>query len=343
LNPREVVLDQIHHRDAERVPYTVGFEGDVAARLDAHFGSPGWRDRLVPYVVNVGVVDTMRKLPTETDGTVRDPFGTTWRVDRRPFHLERPALASPTLEGYVWPEPEAFHYDAEGIRASQAACAEWKDRAFITAWLGWTLFETSWAMRGFDNVLIDIAADPDFHEELLDRICAQFVSYVEFTCAMLPDADAIYFGDDWGDQRGVIVGPERWRKLYKPRYAALYDLAHRHGKIVISHCCGSIADIMPDVIEIGLDVLESVQPEARGMNPYELKRLYGDKITFWGCLGSQSTIPFGTPESVRREVGRLAAEMGRGGGFILAPAKALQPETPTENAAALVEALLSLN
>jgi uroporphyrinogen decarboxylase len=109
---------------------------------------------------------------------------------------------------------------------------------------------------------------------------------------------------------------------------------------VLSHCCGSIADIMPDVIEIGLDVYESVQPEARNNDPYELKRRYGDQIAFWGGLGSQSTIPFGTPGQIGAEVTRLCREMGRGGGYILAPAKALQPETPTENAAAVVEAFL---
>jgi uroporphyrinogen decarboxylase len=95
---------------------------------------------------------------------------------------------------------------------------------------------------------------------------------------------------------------------------------------------------MPDVIESGLDILESVQPEARGMNPYELKKQYGSDIVFWGGLGSQSTIQFGSPQEIKAEVKRLSAEMGKGGGYILAPAKSLQPGTPVENAAAVVEA-----
>ena len=106
----------------------------------------------------------------------------------------------------------------------------------------------------------------------------------------------------------------------------------------MSHSCGSVAEIIPDLIEIGLDVLESVQPEAAGMNPYALKRRWGDRIAFWGCLGSQSTIPRGTPAGIRAEVRRLKKEMGRGGGYILAPAKPLQPETPTANAVAVFEA-----
>jgi uroporphyrinogen decarboxylase len=95
---------------------------------------------------------------------------------------------------------------------------------------------------------------------------------------------------------------------------------------------------MPDIIEIGLDILESVQPEAKGNNPYELKSKYGDKIVFWGGLGSQSLIPFGTPEEISREVKKMCTEVGKNGGYILSCAKALQPETPIENAVALLDA-----
>lgn len=135
----------------------------------------------------------------------------------------------------------------------------------------------------------------------------------------------------------MILGPDRWRQFLKPRWAKIYEAVHRHGKIVMSHSRGSVVEIIPDLIEIGLDVLESCQPEAAGMDPYELKRKFGGQITFWGCLGSQSTIPMGAPESIRAEVARLKREMGKGGGYILAPAKPLQPETPVENAVALVE------
>jgi uroporphyrinogen decarboxylase len=124
----------------------------------------------------------------------------------------------------------------------------------------------------------------------------------------------------------------------KPRWARVYAAVHARGKKVISHCCGSIADIIPDAIEIGLDVLESVQPEAAGMNPYELKRKWGDRLVFWGGLGTQRTIAFAAPEAIRSEVAHLCREMGRGGGYILAPSKALQPGTPVENAAAVLEA-----
>ena len=193
-------------------------------------------------------------------------------------------------------------------------------------------------LGGFVNALLDIVAHPDFYEELIERLTDHQMEIVE-RLLTLP-VDGILFADDWSYMQGVLVGAERWRRIFKPRLARLYRRVHEAGKFMLAHCCGSIEEILPDLIEIGLDVYQSVQPEARNNSPYELKRKYGDRITFWGGLGSQSTIPFGTPDDIRAEVARLCREMGRGGGYVLCPAKPLQPETPTENAAAVVEAFL---
>ncbi|MHC4200284.1 MAG: uroporphyrinogen decarboxylase family protein [Planctomycetota bacterium] len=334
MKPRDFVLEQIHHRETRPVPYTLGIEGEVAEGLDEHYGGPSWRERLVPYIVGVGAVNTdpREELP---DGRTRDAYGAVWRTDLRPEHLETPPLAKPSFEGYDFPAPERFLGSPEGKERSRKACEE-KGDSFLLAGLGWGLFELSWKLRGFENALVDAVAEPDFYEEMLDRLTELYLAFVDYS-ADLP-VDAMMFGDDWGDQRGVILGPERWRKFIKPRWAKIYQAVHDCGKLTISHCCGSVEAIMPDIIEIGLDVLESVQPEAADMNPYELKKKWGDKITFWGCLGTQSTTHFGTPEGIRAEVGRLCREMGACGGYILSPAKPLQPGTPVENAAAALEA-----
>ena len=347
MTPREIVLAQIRHRETTPVPFTLGFEGDVADRLDAHYGGKSWRDRLTPYIVRCGGIPTMDKEPLSGTGVPpvlhgrdahatygRDKFGTLWRLDLRPFHLEVPAMQQPSFDGYAFPTADVFL--APGLKETVEQAKREHPGSFTLVNVPWGLWEHCWAIRGFENALMDCIAEPDFFEELLDRLTNLFLAHVA-QCAAVP-TDAIMFGDDWGDQRGVTVGPDRWRKFFKPRYAKIYDAVRAQGKLIISHCCGSVCDIMPDIIEIGLNVLESCQPEARGMNPYELKKRWGDKITFWGCLGSQSTIPFGTPADIRGEVRHLCKEMGRGGGFILAPAKSLQPETPTENAAAVVEA-----
>ena len=124
--------------------------------------------------------------------------------------------------------------------------------------------------------------------------------------------------------------------------ACLSSLRSSPSSFPTAVCFVRVSDIMADIVEIGLDVLESVQPEAAGMNPYELKGAWGDQITFWGGLGSQSTIPFSTPAEIREEIRHLRSEMGKGGGYILAPAKPLRPETPPENAVAVVEGFLEL-
>ncbi|HUT34378.1 MAG TPA: uroporphyrinogen decarboxylase family protein [Planctomycetota bacterium] len=329
---RDAILEQVNHHETHPVPFSLGFEGDVAERLDAHYGGPEWREKLLPYLAHASAVETW---PTEeiAPGRIRDAYGTVWRTDRRPWHLESPAIEKPSFDGYDFPEPQRFARSAEDLSAAREACREHADR-FRIAGIGWGLFERSWTIRGFENALTDAIAEPDFYAELLDRITDLYSTFVAET-VKLP-VDAVMFGDDWGDQRGVILGPRRWRDLLKPRWARLYEQVHAAGKLVISHCCGNVTDIMPDIIEIGLDVLESCQPEA--MDVYELKRTYGPNITFWGGLGTQRLTPFGTPEEIHREVTRLCTEMGRGGGYLLAPAKGLQPETPTENAVAVFEA-----
>ena len=330
---RDIILEQIHHKETRPVPFTLGFEGDVANRLDQYYGGTEWRKKLIPYMVSVGVVDTMMRRHID-EIHEQDPYGVIWRMDRRPWYLEKAPLEKPSLDGYKFPTPESF-FNPERKEQIRQYCENNKDK-FLIGGLGWGLFEISWSLRGFENIMMDSVVAPDFYEEMLDNIMNLYLAFVDYTTDL--PIDAIMFGDDWGDQRGIILGPELWRKFLKPRWAKIYDAVHTKGKFVISHCCGSMVDVMPDVIEMGLDVLESVQPEARGMNPYELKKNWGDKITFWGCLGTQSIIPYGTPDDIKSEVSRLCKEMGRGGGFILSSAKPLQPETSTENAVAVFEA-----
>ena len=344
--PREIVFDAIQHRQPVEVPYTLGFESevdqrlnadsDIEPRLDTYYGGPHWRKRLKRFMTAVEAVDTDKKEQI-SDVRVRDAYGGIWRMDRLPWHLETPPLQAPSFEGYTFPSPEAFYRPDWKARA-YLTIAENKD-TFIIGSLGWGLFERSWNLRGFENILMDAVDHPDFFAEALDKLMHLYLDFVDYTCEL--PIDAIQFGDDWGDQRGVIIGPKRWRQFLKPRWAQIYARVHEHGKFVIHHSCGSVASILPDIIEIGVDVLESVQPEAAGMNPYELKKQFGDKITFWGCLGSQSLIPFGTPAELRAEIYRLRTELGKGGGYILAPAKPLRSETPTQNAVAILEAFVN--
>lgn len=335
MNQKQRVSAQIGHRQTDSVPYTLSFEGDVEDRLDAYYGSDRWRGLLDNGIRRVPVpqlvVDT-----TQPGPTVVDPYGSVWRIDRRPFHLEEPVLKEPSLAGYVFPSVGRY-FDAAWRAEAVTTLDDLADH-FVVAGFGFGVFERTWAMRGFVDALSDAASEPAFYDDLVERIAEHQLQIID-RLLKLP-LDGIMFSDDWGYQRGVLLGPERWRRFIKPRLARMYARVHAAGKCTLSHCCGSVVEILPDIIEVGLDVLESVQPEAEGMNPYELKRRFGDHIAFWGGLGSQSMVPFGTPAEIRAEVRKLCREMGSGGGYILAPAKSLQPETPTANAAAVVESFL---
>lgn len=339
--PRERVIAQIKHKETDFIPYTLYFEEDfdeglkhgALERVNSYYGNDSLRAKLdndivqIP-TVNFGVDYGSNKIIST------DMYGTQWRVDKRPFHVKKPALDKPSLSSYKFPDLDVF-FD-EGWHERSLELIYEKKGHFTVTTLGFGLFERSWNMRGLENALMDTALHQDFYQELIERIFEQQMALLE-KILTLP-VDGILLGDDFGDQNGIMIGVERWRKYFKPYLAKMYAKIHRAGKYTLQHMCGSEAEILPDLIDVGLDVYESVQPEARNNSCYELKRLYGKNLTFWGGLGSQSIIPFGAPAEIKLEVKKLCREMGKGGGYILSCAKPIQPETPIENIVAVIEA-----
>ena len=335
--PKEMVYAQIAHRDTAYIPYEILFDAgtSVVPRLDTYYGTPAWQDALTQHIVRFKAIDDglYWEIITEEPFTL-DKFGSSWRTDRWQRYLAEPAIKSPSLEGYEWPETSEFFPPSQ--RAETLRIIDDNANSFTAAGFNLGLFERCWALRGFENVLIDSVTEPAFFRQLIDRIAAQQMEILEELVAL--PVDGIMFSDDWGGQGGILLGPDRWRAYIKEPMRRMYEFAHSHSKVALHHTCGNVAEVIPDAIEIGLDVLESVQPEA--MDPYGLKQRFGEHLTFWGGLGVQNTLPFGTPEEVCTEVKLLCREMGRGGGYILAPAKPLQDDTPTANAAAAVETFL---
>jgi uroporphyrinogen decarboxylase len=337
MTSKERVTAQIEHQETDRIPYTLDVEGDVPEALDAYYGSAAWRSSLRSAIVRLPQLGAGLMAEDTSEKFFTDIYGTVWQMDVRPYHHEEPALKEPTLANFRWPTMDEV-FDPDWEERALGVIEANPDR-FVVGILGYGLFERTWTLRGFESILSDCILEEDFYDELVAKVAEHQMAMVE-RILELP-VDGIMFSDDWGYQRGVLIGAERWRRFLKPRLAEMYQQVHEAGRYTLSHCCGSIAEILPDLIEIGLDVIESVQPEAVAMNPYALKRRFGEQITFWGGLGSQSTIQIGPPEAIKAEVEKLRQEMGAGGGYILAPAKSLQPGTPVENAAAVVEAFLA--
>lgn len=339
--PKERVIAQIKHKETDFFPYNLSFEKDsggslglsVLDRVNFYFGDDSWRAKFDNHIVQIPTVNFG---PDYGSNKVisTDRYGTQWRVDKRPMHIVKAALDKPSLDDYRFPELDAFF--PEGWRRHALELIDEKRDHFLVTRMGFGLFERTWTMRGFENALTDSLLHPDFYQELIRRIFEQQMTFLE---RVLPlPIDGIFFCDDFAHQNGIMIGAERWRKYFKSYQAQMYAEVHRAGKYTLHHMCGSEVEILSDLIDIGLDVYESVQPEARNNNPYRLKKLFGKNIAFWGGLGSQSTIPFGTPSEIKSEVRKLCKEIGKGGGYILACSKSVQPETPTENVVALLEA-----
>jgi len=199
------------------------------------------------------------------------------------------------------------------------------------------VFEPAWYLRGLDNLLADFLCDEEMAQACMDKM-------THIKCQMAERAaragvDMIVFGDDVGTQRALMMSVETWRRWVKPATAATIAAAKKANPDVLAlyHSDGVIDDIIPELIEIGVDILNPVQPEC--VDPVKLKAMYGDRLSFWGTIGTQTTMPFGTAEDVRNTVRHMIETVGKGGGLTIAPTHLLEPEVPWENVEALVQAV----
>ncbi len=189
--------------------------------------------------------------------------------------------------------------------------------------------------RPHPNDVRYVLTDKDFVNRLLDRILQYNLGIIEHACSL--DIDIFRFGDDWGQQRGLIMGIDLWREFIKPRIKRMYELVKSKGKHVMIHCCGKVDGIFPELIECGLDIFNPFQPEV--MDVFENKRRYGDRLSFYGGISIQKTLPYGTVEEVKDEVRRLIEIVGENGGYIASPSHDLPADAKAENIAAMIEVL----
>jgi uroporphyrinogen decarboxylase len=239
------------------------------------------------------------------------------------------------LDTYEMPDP----YHPGRFDAARALADRWRDRAFIFGKLGMVLFERAWSIRGMVELMIDMVERPEFVHELLDRIL------LEWNLPIIDQqidigVDGFYFADDWGTSTGLMFSPQMWRTFIKPRLAMIFDHCHERGVYVGLHSDGRIQALFPELIEIGLDIFNPLEPSV--MDPMEMKKLYGDKLTFYGGVDVERTMPYGTPDEVRAEVRELAEKLGQGGGYILQTSHQVLWDTPMENIVAYIETVRSL-
>lgn len=337
MTPRERVHASICRTALDALPWQFDLTAVAAERLRLYYGTEDLRSATGDHILGYGgsVPDGVEQEPSMGDRR-RDEFGAIWGTSPRDRNmgdwgelLEYP-LAEPSLEGYAFPDGTApgRWRDAGELRQNHPDL-------FLVA-SGHGLFERGWSLCGFEHYLAYTMSEETFVEELNDHL-------TDYSCAVTAqlagsEIDGIRFGDDLGFQDRLMIQPHVWRRLYKKYYARIYAAAREAGLIVMIHSCGNITDILPDLIEIGVQVVHPLQPES--MDVEFCRQEYGRDLTFWGGLGSQSTLPFGTPEDCRREAEHRLHQFAEGG-YILAPAGAAPTETPAENLAAIVDVATS--
>lgn len=235
------------------------------------------------------------------------------------------------LESFAWPDVKGFRtgHMAGAVRAAH-------DRGRVAGcWIG-HMYEDSWQIRGYEQFLADMALNPEWCEYILDRVMARNLAVA--IAAAEAGVDWIKTGDDVASQRAMMFSVEMWRKFMKPRWAEVFSRARsiRPDMQIWYHSDGNIGPIIPELIEIGVTILNPVQPECLDLG--EMKRRYGDRVVFDGTIGTQTTMPFGSPDEVRNVVRERKRELGRDGALILSPTHVLEPEVPMDNLRAFVEA-----
>jgi hypothetical protein len=287
------------------------------------------------------------ELPEYTDGRKQDIFGVVYRSVRNQVGTYSETCFWPyagfrtvnDVERYRWPSTGWFDY-----AALPSQCERWKDYAIVYGWPGNVdLINGAAFGRGVEQTLMDIATEDPAGLAIMEK---RFEFAFDQTRRSLEAChgriDIVWMGDDYGTQRGMLMSPAKWRRLFRPKLQAMIDLSHEHGARLMLHSCGSTRQIWPDFVDMGLDLYDTVQPEAKGMVPRELAAEFGQRICLHGTLSTQKTLPFGAPEDVAREVRARIEEFGNQGGLILAPSHNLQPDTPVENILAIYRAAGSL-
>jgi len=329
MNRREIVIAALNHEATLPIPYHIDFTKQSLQRLVEATGDSEIEEKLGVYLHYAQYWGW----PTEVPGKpnfFQDEFGVIWNrtVDKDIGVVEHPQIKSIEDSDYQFPVPDTVRLrrDIENLLATK------KDR-FTFMGFGFCMFERAWSLMGMENVLMSMIISPEALEAFFDRICDYFLNLVDI--ALEYEIDGVYFGDDWGQQQGLIMGPDHWRRFIKPRMARLYERVKSKGKPVIQHSCGDNREIFGDLVEIGLDCYQTFQPEIYDIG--EMKRLYGGKLSFWGGVSTQQILPRLSPEGVQEEIIRVVKILRPNGGLIIAPTHALPYDIPPDNIMAMVK------
>lgn len=349
MTSKERVLTAVARQQPDRMPLDFGANNFVLKRLHDELGTTTHKELLEHLHVDIvdlrGVVDPYYCGPQPKErllpGGVKENYW-GWRtqivetamgpeevfVD---FSLAN-AESVDELRAHRWPEVDWFDFSDFDARLSP-----WSDFAVMAS--GASIWQHPTFLRGIENLLTDLIAEPEMAEYMLDRFTDFYVAYFDrMLTAARGRVDILRIADDLGTQIGQLISPEMLAQYFLPRLRRIIDMAHSHGTKVMFHSCGSIVPFIDPLIEIGVDILDPLQVAATNMDPQMLKDRFGDRLCLHGSIDTQHLLPNGSPEEVAATVRQMRAILGRNGGFILAPSHVFQVDVPTANILALYRA-----
>jgi uroporphyrinogen decarboxylase len=329
MTPRDVVRLVLEGKRPPYVPWQIGLTHEAAEKLQAHYATDDLDLPLGNHFVRLG--NDFGFFEDLGNDRFRDHFGVVWNrsVDKDIGVVEGAVIPGPSLAGWRPPDPldRRFFDDIPGKIAARPG-------GFRVFSIGFSLYERAWTLRGMEPLMMDFLDHPGFVRDLLETIADYNVAQVRE--ALKHDIDAVRFGDDWGQQRGLQMGPKAWRALILPVLRRMYGAVRSAGKFVMIHCCGDVDELFDDLIDAGVNCFNPFQPEV--MDVWTLLPRYRGRLAFHGGLSTQKTLPFGSVGDVRAETRRLL-ELGRDGGYVFAPAHDVEGDVPLENMRAFVELL----
>jgi uroporphyrinogen decarboxylase len=345
LTHRERVRLALEHKETDRVPIAMvcsGINAPAHKALTEYLA----RERKTTVEAYLKPLMDIKSVGPAYVGPALAQRTDMWGVRRKPVsygageyqEIEHYPLAKMSDAGEVashrWPTTEWFDYSVLPDRI--AAVQKEGDYCLIVA--NGNIFETSWYMRGFERMFMDLVENPELAHAIFDRVCNFFVEHFrKMLAAAKGRIDLAFTADDIGGQNGLLMSLDMWSRHIKPYHGRLNKVIHEFGAKVIYHSDGAVMDAVPGLMDMGVDILQALQFDAKGMDPVALKTRFGDRLCFQGGVSVQKTLPFGTAEDVQREVRERIDVLGRNGGYVLGPSHAIQAGTPPENIVALFD------
>ena len=349
MTHRERLLTAIRHEEPDRVPICAWYTPEAERKLLRHLGvasdetetyhaAGGPLPILMDHDFLISWMGPCTGYYLRPDREYTDEFGIGWKWFDHPSGGAFTEMVRHPLAGIRDPAEVSLPDFSREDRydGARQLIAQYGDEYGIMGGLACTLFELAWYLRGIEQVLIDLARNRDFFHAYLDKL----LTWIEVAGRKFVQlgVDIVWIGDDVGMQDRMLISPAAFREFLKPRYAKLFaEWKQLNPNVRIAfHSDGYCYPIVADLVEIGLDILNPVQPKS--MDPARVKREFGRNLTLWGTVDIQEVLPFGTPEDVAAEVQLRLWTAGQGGGLILAPAHNIQPEVPLENILAFYDA-----